>query len=118
MRLKFFFLSACLIVSCGLSAGTLDFAYLEGFFDKGAYAYRLLRRETFLGVCAPGSPLALRHLEQEELHVQLLVWLKRKWLPVLLAVNPSLGIIIIRRRCIFTKTVISHVISKTAYNRL
>ena len=50
-----------------LSAGTLDFAYLEGFFDKGAYAYRLLRRETFLGVCAPGSPLALRHLELEDL---------------------------------------------------
>ena len=39
----------------------------RAFFDKGAYAYRLLRRETFLGVCAPGSPLALRHLELEDL---------------------------------------------------
>ena len=29
MRLKFFFLSACLIVSCGLSAGTLDFVKLS-----------------------------------------------------------------------------------------
>lgn len=29
MRLKFSFLSACLIVSCGLSAGTLDFAKLS-----------------------------------------------------------------------------------------
>ena len=50
-----------------LNAGVLDFAYLEGFFDKGAYAHRLLRRETFLGVCAPDSPLALRHLELEDL---------------------------------------------------
>ena len=50
-----------------LNAGVLDFAYLEGFFDKGAYAHRLLRRETCLGVCAPDSPLALRHLELEDL---------------------------------------------------
>lgn len=50
-----------------LNAGVLDFAYLEGFFDKGAYAHRLLRREEFLGVCAPDSPLALRRLELEDL---------------------------------------------------
>lgn len=50
-----------------LNAGVLDFAYLEGFFDKGAYAHRLLRRELFLGVCAPDSPLAGRPLELEDL---------------------------------------------------
>ena len=50
-----------------LNAGVLDFAYLEGFFDKGAYAHRLLRREKFLGVCAPDSPLARRQLELEDL---------------------------------------------------
>lgn len=50
-----------------LNAGVLDFAYLEGFFDKGAYAHRLLRRELFLGICAPDSPLAGRPLELEDL---------------------------------------------------
>lgn len=39
-----------------LNAGLLDFAYLEGFFNKSTYAHRLLRREQFLGVCAPDSP--------------------------------------------------------------
>ena len=56
-----------------LHAGLLDFAYLEGFFDKGAYAHRLLRKEQFLGVCASDSPLAGRHLELEELLAQRLI---------------------------------------------
>ena len=56
-----------------LNTGYLDFAYLEGFFDKKAYAHRLLRREQFLGVCAPDSPLAGRRLELEDLLEQRLV---------------------------------------------
>lgn len=39
-----------------LNEGQLDFALLEGFFDKSAYDYRLLKRERFIGVCSPGSP--------------------------------------------------------------
>lgn len=50
-----------------LNAGLLDFAYLEGFFNKGTYAHRLLRREQFLGACAPDSPLVGRSLELEDL---------------------------------------------------
>lgn len=56
-----------------LNAGVLDFAYLEGFFDKGAYAHRLLRRESFLGVCAPDSPLLGRRLALEDLLDQRLI---------------------------------------------
>ena len=50
-----------------LNAGLLDFAYLEGFFNKSTYAHRLLRREQFLGVCAPDSLLVGRRLELEDL---------------------------------------------------
>ena len=56
-----------------LNAGILDFAYLEGFFDKESYVYRLLRREKFLGVCGPDAPLVGRHLELEALLTQRLI---------------------------------------------
>ena len=43
-----------------LDRGTLDFALIEGFFDKARYGHRLYRREEFFGVCAPGHPAAGR----------------------------------------------------------
>ncbi len=42
----------------GLDEGELDFAMIEGFFDKGEYGCRLMRREPFVGICSPENPLA------------------------------------------------------------
>ena len=42
----------------GLDRGVLDFALIEGFFDKGRYGSRLMREEAFFGICAPDHPLA------------------------------------------------------------
>lgn len=50
-----------------LDAGEIDFALLEGFFDKSAYEYRLLKREPFIGVCSPDSPLRGRRRRLDEL---------------------------------------------------
>ncbi|MFA6731952.1 MAG: LysR family transcriptional regulator [Sphaerochaeta sp.] len=41
-----------------LEAAQLDFVVLEGLFPKKHYAYRLLRRETFVGICAKDHPFA------------------------------------------------------------
>lgn len=37
-----------------LDRGEIDFALVEGFFEKRDYDFRLFRRERYLGVCAPG----------------------------------------------------------------
>ena len=49
-----------------LEAGELDFALVEGFFDREKYSSRLYRREEFLGVCHPAHPLAGRQVSLEE----------------------------------------------------
>ena len=36
-----------------LDQGEIDFALVEGFFEKRDYDFRLFRRENYLGVCAP-----------------------------------------------------------------
>lgn len=41
-----------------LDEGRLDFAIVEGFFDKDAYAYRAYCSEPYMAVCAPDYPLA------------------------------------------------------------
>ena len=41
-----------------LEAGKLDFALVEGFFDQDKYESRLLKQESFFGICAPHHPLA------------------------------------------------------------
>ena len=41
-----------------LSRGELDFAVVEGFFDKSKYGYKLYKNELFFGVCAADHPLA------------------------------------------------------------
>lgn len=50
-----------------LDGGKIDFALLEGFFDKSAYEYRLLKREAFIGVCSPGSRLCGKKWKLDEL---------------------------------------------------
>ena len=41
-----------------LSGGMLDFALIEGFFDRSKYACQLYRNEPFLGICAADHPFA------------------------------------------------------------
>ena len=51
-----------------LDRGEIDFALVEGFFEKRDYDFRLFRREKYLGVCAPGfippreTPLGFQEL--------------------------------------------------------
>lgn len=40
-----------------LDAGKLDFAVVEGFFDKTSYDHLRYASEPFVAVCAPGYPL-------------------------------------------------------------
>lgn len=35
-----------------LDDGQLDFALIEGYFDKSKYNYKLFKRENFLGICS------------------------------------------------------------------
>ncbi len=44
----------------------LDFALIEGNFDKTKYGYSLFSREAFVGVCAPSHPFAGRSLSIPE----------------------------------------------------
>lgn len=53
-----------------LERGELDFAMVEGFFDKSKYGYRLYKNETFLGVCAADHPLAGRVLSIDDIMQQ------------------------------------------------
>ena len=41
-----------------LDAGTIDCAFVEGFFDKSSYAWNVYRSERFVCVCAPGHKFA------------------------------------------------------------
>jgi DNA-binding transcriptional LysR family regulator len=41
-----------------LSAGKLDFALIEGYFDRSRYAARLYRNEPFVGLCGKGHIFA------------------------------------------------------------
>lgn len=43
-----------------LDDGTIDFAILEGYYDRSLYEAKRLSREKFVAVCAPTSPLAGR----------------------------------------------------------
>lgn len=40
-----------------LQNGKISFAFLEGFFDKSKYGYRLFSNEEFIAVCSSRSPL-------------------------------------------------------------
>ena len=43
-----------------LSKGELDFALIEGYFDRSKYASRLYRKEPFVGLCGAKHPFANR----------------------------------------------------------
>lgn len=50
-----------------LDRGELDFALIEGSFDKGRYAHRLYRQERFAGVCGREHLLAGKTVEVAQL---------------------------------------------------
>lgn len=50
-----------------LNENQLDFAVVEGFFDKNSYDSFLLHREPFVGICRKGHPFAGREVSIEEL---------------------------------------------------
>ncbi|MDD6762812.1 MAG: LysR substrate-binding domain-containing protein, partial [Clostridiales bacterium] len=43
-----------------LSKGEIDFALIEGYFDRSKYASRLYRKEPFVGLCGVNHPFAKR----------------------------------------------------------
>ena len=60
-----------------LGDNELDFAIVEGFFDKRRYDYTLLRMEPFMGICPADHPFANRRVELEELFDQSLILRER-----------------------------------------
>lgn len=50
-----------------LEHGEIDFAIIEGFFDKSKFSYKLLRNEGLIGVCSKESLLADKKIELEEI---------------------------------------------------
>ena len=50
-----------------LNDGEIEFAMIEGYFDKHVYGHALLSYERFLAVCAPGNPLLQRTYKLDEL---------------------------------------------------
>lgn len=50
-----------------LEENELDFAIVEGFFDKNEFDSVLLRQEPFVGICQKGHPFAGREITVEEL---------------------------------------------------
>ena len=49
-----------------LEKAQIDFAVIEGVFDKSKYGYHLFKKEAFVGVCAKDHPFAGRTVTLEE----------------------------------------------------
>ncbi len=56
-----------------LQRGEIQFALLEGFFQKSEYTSWRISRESFVAVCSPHSPLAHKRLSWEQLFSQRLI---------------------------------------------
>lgn len=56
-----------------LEENVLDFAVIEGFFDKEQFDSVLLRREPFVGICRKDHPFAGREVTIEELLQQTII---------------------------------------------
>ena len=51
----------------------LDFALIEGSFDRTKYGYQLFSKEPFVGICAPEHPFAGREVSLSKLFQQTLI---------------------------------------------
>ena len=47
--------------------GEIDFALIEGYFNKNDYAYQLLERQPFVGICSKDHPFAKKEVSMEEI---------------------------------------------------
>ena len=56
-----------------LEQSKLDFAIVEGIFEKSKYGYHLYKKESFIGICAKKHPFANREVTLEELFHEKLV---------------------------------------------
>lgn len=56
-----------------LEHNKLDFAIIEGFFDKEKYNYMLYKKEPFVGICSKTHPFAQRNVSFEELFKETLI---------------------------------------------
>ncbi|MBE6543321.1 MAG: LysR family transcriptional regulator [Ruminococcaceae bacterium] len=50
-----------------LEKAEIDFAIIEGVFDKSKYGYHLYKKEQFVGICAKSHPFANRTVTLEEI---------------------------------------------------
>lgn len=56
-----------------LHAMTLDVVLIEGYFDKAAYDFVLMRQENLVGICAQNHPFANQSVAMEDLFSQRLI---------------------------------------------
>jgi len=56
-----------------LSSGEIDFALIEGYFDKSRYASRLYRKESFVGLCSKIHPFANRSISINDIWNEALI---------------------------------------------
>lgn len=50
-----------------LKKGEINFAVLEGFFDKSKFGYQLFSKEKFIGICSPNSRFKHHKIKLEDL---------------------------------------------------
>ena len=50
-----------------LEASEIDFAVIEGVFDKSRYGYHLMKKERFIGICSKTHPFANRIVKIEDI---------------------------------------------------
>ena len=50
-----------------LEKAQLDFAVIEGIFDKSKYGYHLYKKENFVGICSKNHPFANKTVNLEEI---------------------------------------------------
>ncbi|MGN0569211.1 MAG: LysR substrate-binding domain-containing protein [Candidatus Fimenecus sp.] len=56
-----------------LSEGKIDFALIEGFFDRSRYSSHLYREEPFVGLCGKGHPFANRTVSLDNIRNENLI---------------------------------------------
>ena len=56
-----------------LDENKLDFAVIEGYFDRNLYDYQLLRKEPFVGICPKEHPFAGQEVALEDIFQQTII---------------------------------------------
>lgn len=56
-----------------MDTGNLDFALIEGRFDKSKYGFRLFRKERFVGICAVSHRFAGKKIKLEEMFAETVI---------------------------------------------